>query len=263
MARILYGTEWFEEITSRGHSEHEYEKILQQEANKLFPNYYFVPFKTTVYSELDSDFRAPDFALIHRTYSAWWVVEIELGHHSFHGHVLPQVTTLSRAMYGRDEALYLCHAEPRLNQEKVLQMFKGAPPRVLVIVNSSVDHWAEWLKSLHAKVFICQLFRSRLNKYILRIDGEYPTENDEVGTLCECSVVIHRYLHVHAPNTLPISKDEKVLLSYKGRASEWQRVDTSDQVYLHAVRGHDLKPGKRYRIVRQDDGVFSVQPETA
>src|SRR5262249_45359134 len=150
--------------------ESEFEKVLRQEAERLFANYHLVPFKTLVFSEEDADAREADLALIHKSYRSWWVVEVELGHHSFNGHVLPQVRTLTRAKYGPAEAEFLCMRDPGLDRAKVLEMFKGSPPRVLVVVNSPVDGWAEELRPYGAKVVICQMFRSRLNKYVLRLN---------------------------------------------------------------------------------------------
>ena len=262
MARILHNKEWFEEIASEGHYEIEFEKILQQESAHLFAEYHFVPFKTTVYSEEDADARKPDFALIHHSYRKWWVVEVELGHHSFNGHVLPQVRTLARARYGHAEAEYLYRRNPSLDQEKIIEMLKGDTPRVLVVVNAPVDGWAEQLRPFGAKVVICQIFRSRFNRYVLRLNGEYPSENDEVVTTCACSPLLHRLLEIHAPAQLPLKRNERLLLYYGGQASEWERIDTADQVFLHAVRDHNLESGKRYEIVRQGDGRLLIRLDT-
>ena len=259
MARILHKDEWFEEIGSRGHYEGEFENILQQEAKQLFPGYHFVPFKTIVYSEEDVEARKPDFALVHQSYRSWWVVEVELGHHAFIGHVLPQVRTLTRAKYGQTEADYLCKSNLALNKEKVYEMFKGEAPRVLVVVNVPVDNWAEQLHALGAKVAICQVFRSRSNKYLLRLNGDYPSENDEIITDCECTQLIHRLLEIFSPAHLPLQRNERVLLYYKGQASEWQRIDTAGKVFLHALRNHSLRPGKRYKIIRQSDGTLVIR----
>jgi hypothetical protein len=258
MARILYNDDWFEEIASRGHYETEFETVLLQEAQRLFPDYLLVEFKTPVVSEADADSRAADFALIHRDYRGWWVVEVELGHHSFEGHVLPQVRTLARAKYGASEADYLCAREPALNPEKVIEMLKGGQPNVLVIVNSPVD-WAHDLRPFSARVVICQIFRNRLNKYVLRLNGEYPSERDEVVTACECEPLLHRLLAIHAPTQLPIKRGERVLLYHGGTASEWVRVDTGGKIFLHALRDHDLQPGKPYEIVKHGDGTLAIR----
>jgi hypothetical protein len=259
MARILHNDEWFEEISSRGHYETEYENVLAQEAARLFAHFRLVPFKTPVTSELDADTRIPDFALVHQDYRSWWVVEVELGHHPLEGHVLPQVRTLSRAKYGHSEADYLCGRLPVLNKDKVIEMLKGSPPRVLVVVNVPVPGWPEQLRPFGALVAICQIFRSQRNRYILRLNGEYPSEDETIITTCECSPMIHRLLAVHAPTQLPIQPDERVLLYHEGQASEWERIDTAGEVYLHALRPHNLSPGRRYEIVRQSDETLLIR----
>lgn len=258
MARILHDDEWFEEIGSRGHYESEFEKVLEQEAERLFTNYRWVRFKATVTSEDDADSRKADFALIHRTYGSWWVVEVELAHHSLARHVLPQVRTLSRASYGLDEAEYLCRSDPNLHYGKVKEMLKGEQPRVLVIVDAPVEGWAPALRPYGAMVVVCQMFRSRLNRYILRVNGDYPSDDEQVVTSCECEPLLHRLLAVHSPAKLPVAKGGVLLLYHEGRASEWQRTDTGQQVYLHALRDHALSPGRRYEIVRQGDGTLVI-----
>ena len=257
MARILHNDEWYEETASWDHYESEFERVLQQEAAHLFGHYHLVPFKMTVFSEDDA--RKPDFALIHKSYRSWWVVEVEMGHHSLERHVLPQVRTFTRAKYGRPEADYLCRSDMALDQSRVIDMFKGGQPHVLVIVNVPVDGWAEQLRPFQAKVVICQIFRSRLNRYVLRLNGEYPSEDDEVVTTCECAPMLYRLLVVHAPARLPVQKGERVLLYHEGRASEWERTDTAGQVFLHALRNHSLTPGLRYEIVRQGDDTLVIR----
>jgi hypothetical protein len=262
MARILYNDEWFDEIGSRGHYETEFENVLLQEAERLFGSYFLVPFKTPVVSEVDADAREPDFALIHKSYSGWWVVEVELGHHPFEGHVLPQVRTFAHAKYRTAEADYLSAHEPALNREKIIEMFKGNQPGVLVIVNSPVDGWAAQLRPFGARVVICQMFRNRLNKYVLRLNGEYPSESDDIVTGCECEPLLHRLLTIHAPAQMPLQRDERVMLYHNGKASEWERIDTAGKVYLHALRGHDLQAGKLYEIIREGDGTLVIRPKT-
>ena len=259
MARMLYNDDWFEEISSHGHYEAEFEKILQQESDRLFRSYHFVPFKTPVASELDCDIRVPDFALVHKSYHSWWIVEVELGHHSLKNHVLPQVRTFARARYGSHEADYLCRQEPSLHREKILDMFKGDQPHVLVIVNSPVRKWAEALRPFGAKVVVCQMFRNRFNNYMLRLNGEYPAEGEQVITRCECVPILHRMVTIHSPANLPMGPQEKVLLYHKGTASEWQRVDTATAVFLLALRDHSLKVGRVYEIIREESGTLVIR----
>lgn len=259
MARILQGSEWYEEIASRGHYESEYETILEQEAPCLFENYHWVKFRTTVFSTEYSDARRADFALIHNDYRTWWVGEVEMAHHSLEGHVVPQVRTLASAEYGLSEAEYLCGRNDLLERKKVLDMFKGEQPKVLVIVNSPVLGWAPRLSRYGARVVICQVFRSRLNRYVLRVNGEYPTDDDEVLTTAECEPLLHRLLRIHAPARLPVENGGRILLHHEGRASEWQRSDTGGLALLYSLRDHSLQAGRRYAILRLSDGTLTIR----
>jgi hypothetical protein len=254
MARILYKGDWFEEIGSHGHYEAEFENILQSESSRIFESYYFVPFKIPVFSDVDADTRQADFALVHKSYRNWWVVEVELAHHSLHNHVLPQVQTLAHATYGTNEAVYLCEQYHSLDREKVFEMFKGDQPRVLVIVNSPVSGWLETLAALKAQVMICQIYRDQMNRNLLRVNGDYPYEDEEVITRCECHRQLHRMVSIHSPANLPVQRNETMLLYHRGTATEWERIDTARAVFLHALRDHDLTPGISYEIVRTSDG---------
>ena len=263
MARILHNGEWYEEISSQGMYERDFENILEQEAPRLFRDYHMVPFKTTVYSEEDADARKPDFALIHNKYFSWWVVEVELAHHSFKSHVLPQVRTLARAKYGQSEADYLCNQDSALRTSSVNDMFKGKQPRVLVIVNAPVEEWVDELRSFEAIVAICQVFRSKLNKYVLRVNGEYPSEDETVLTTCECVPMIHRMLEIHAPASLPVGEDGRILLNHNGKSSEWKRTDVGGKVYLFSVGDHILSLGQPYSIVQHGSDMLVIEAQSS
>jgi hypothetical protein len=56
--------------------------------------------------------KKPDLALIDRDYRAWWVVEVELAHHSLHHHVLPETT--SRAVWLAEAAKHKAPATTTL-----------------------------------------------------------------------------------------------------------------------------------------------------
>ena len=259
MAKILLGDEWFDELASTSLYESEFEKLLFQEAHRLFPEYHPVPFKTIVLSE-DGDAK-PDFALIHKEYRSWWVVEAEMGHHPLEGHVIPQVRRLSRAIYQDAEADYLCEQSSSLDSVRVTEMIKGEQPRVLVVVNVPVPGWKEQLRPFNAVVAIFQIFRSQFNRYVYRINGDFPSENNEIISTCRCWE-IHRFLRIDSPTQLGINRGEIVTLYHETGAMQWQRVDIADAVLLHALRDHPLKKGLLYEIIRQGDGTLAIQVST-
>lgn len=257
MARILIRDEWFEELASTSLYESEFEHILLQEAAKIFPEYHPIPFKTIVLSD-DGDAKA-DFALIHKEYRSWWVVEVEMAHHSLEDHVIPQVRRLSRANYADAEAEYLAIQAPALDGERIKEMIKGQPPRVLVVVNAPAPGWREQLRPFDAVVTIFQIFRSRFNRHVYRLNGDFPQENSEIISTCRCWD-IHRYLKIDSPTQLDIRRGETIILHHQTGALEWERVDTADAVLLHALRDHPLQKNVVYEIVKQSDGKFVIQP---
>jgi hypothetical protein len=256
MAKILLGDEWFDELASESLYESEFENILFQESERIFPDYHPVPFKTIVVSP-DGDAKA-DFALVHRDYRSWWVVEAEMGHHPLEGHVVPQVRRLARAAYQEAEADYLCEKGSVLDRARVREMIKGGQPRVLVIVNTPVPGWKEQLRPFNAVVAIFQIFRSKMNRYVYRVNGDFPSENDEIISTCRCWQ-IHRFLKIDSPTQLGVKRGEVVTLYHESGAIEWERIDTVDEVLLHALRGHPLDKRFVYEIVRRGDGTLGIQ----
>ncbi len=259
MAKILLGDEWFDELASTSLYESEFETLLFQEAPRIFAEYHPVPFKVIVVSE-DGDAKA-DFALIHKEYRSWWVVEAEMGHHPLEGHVIPQVRRLSRATYQDTEADYLCEQNPSLDCSRVREMIKGEQPRVLVVANVPVLGWKEQLRPFNAMVAIFQIFRSQFNRYIYRINGDFPSENNEIISTCRCWE-IHRFLRIDSPTQLGVNRGEIITLYHETGAIQWQRVDIADTVLLHALRDHPLKKGILYEIIRQGNGTLVIQVST-
>lgn len=257
MAKILVNDDWYEEIGASALYEAHFETVLRQNAAKLFPGYYFVPFKMIVESEEDS--ARPDFALIDQTYRSWWVGEVELGDHSFTGHVLPQVRTLARASYTEAEAIYLSAQSSDLELHRIVDMFKGKRPRVHVIVNVPRPEWVESLRANDAILSVVQIFRSFRNHHVFRVNGEAPTQNLSVLTTCEIEKLLHRFLWIHSPATLPIKSGETMTIRHENQVWEWDRLDTSDRVYLIASRSHTLTKGQLYAIVELEDKTYEIR----
>jgi hypothetical protein len=237
--------------------ETEFEHILFQEAAHIFPEYHPVPFKTIVLSE-DGDAKA-DFALIHKGYRTWWVVEAEMGHHSLDLHVIPQVRRLSRANYTDTEAQYLSDQAPALDCAQIKEMIKGQQPRVLVVVNVPVSGWREHICPFGAALAIFQIFRSQFNRYMYRLNGDYPAEDKEIISTCRCWE-IHRFLKIDSPTQLDIKRGQTIMLHHESGALEWERVEIADAVLLHALRDHPLQKNVVYEIVKQGDGSYAIQP---
>jgi hypothetical protein len=254
MARVLHSGEWFEQLSTEALYEEEYEKLLVQHAKDLFPLYYLVPFKTTVAAEMGS--AKPDFALVHRGYREWWVVEAELSHHRFEGHVRPQIEILSRATYSEREADYLHARRPALDLRRLRAITKGSPPGVLVVVNAPRPEWARELKRYGALLTILEVFRSGRNRYLYRLNGEQPEGSGRQASICTAEVP--RMLRLRSPGILRVAVGERLLIRFRDGISAWTRLDIQDGVYLVSGSPISLDSRKRYELVETEDGSFTL-----
>lgn len=251
--RLLFNQDWFEPISSEGNYESDFERLITTRAAPLFPGYHVIPFKIRVESEEGR--RMPDLALVERRYRHWWVVEVEMAHHSLRGHVIPQVEVFARGKYGQEHCDYMAEKCGELDRVALTDMIKSAQPRVLVVVNQNVPDWIEPIRRLDGLVAIVEVFRSDKNQHILKIDGDYPTGGeDSVVTSCRLDTGFVRLLQVDSPAALSVANGEKVHIRFEGRLTDWSRMDASDRVWLIPSQRNPLTTNQEYLIVRESDG---------
>ncbi len=257
VAKVLFNGEWYEPLASSSLYESEFEDVIEGQAGRLFPGYHLIPFKKRVASEEEA--RIPDFALIDHQYRDWWVVEIELAHHPFEAHVLPQVRTLSRAFYGREEAAFLSARSSALDANAVLDMMKGAQPKVAVIVNAQCPHWVDALESLDARVIVVEMFRSDRNRHLFVVDGKSFGQPEGFVSSCWLDPTIPRLLVVESPAAIGVSPNTPIKIWYRGGVTEWWRMDAQDRVWLNPKFSNPLSAETTYQLVRLTDGALELR----
>jgi hypothetical protein len=251
----LRDEEWYEPLSPRALYESEYEQIVFDHAALIFPEFHCVYFKCQVESEYDA--AKADLALIHRKYIEWWVVEVELGCHSF-THVQRQVRTLSEAVYGEDVAEYLCSSAPDLDCSRIKGLMKGQQPRVVVIVNQEKPDWSGRLERFDALVTVLEIFRSDRNSYIFRLSGEQPQCPSQRLSDCRFDPLLPRFLRVESPGALRFGPGERVCLYFEDSVTDWERVDGEDQVWLTPLGANPLNAKATYILRERDDGSLEI-----
>ena len=261
MARLLHHGEWFEALSSYAMLEGEYERLILDRADRLFPDLLAVSFKKPL--EYRGDVRTPDLALIDREYRTWWVVEVELSHHSLWGEVVPQIDVFANAVYGPSEADYLASRHYDLDRRRLYEMMKGAAPSVLVIVDAIPHDWREVLGGLGARLTILEVFRSDRDQYILRLNGDYPATLGPILSTCRFDPVVPRALILESPAGIYSDDNGEVVIEYDGQATWWRRFELVDGVWLTQLRGSPIpRPQGPLEIRRRDDGrlLFHTPP---
>jgi len=262
MARILFNDEWYEAVSTSALYEDEFERLVLERANLLYPGYFAVPFKKMVQSDTDS--AEPDMALIEMQYRVWWIIEVEMAHHSLQQHVLPQVATLSTAKYGAAEADFLAAQNNLLDRDRLLDMMKGVQPQVLVIVNGNTPGWKDPLSKFGALIQIVEVFRSDKNHHIVRINGDNPTTTQkDIVSRCYPDRDIPRLLVVDSPAGLGVAPGHKIEIEYDGGMTEWERIDSMTKVWLSPLKRNPLNSIENYGIFRDETGAlhFRIVPK--
>lgn len=251
MARVLVGNEWFEGLATDAFLEGEFERLILSRAGLLFPEFHAVKFTKSI--QFEENIRKPDFALIDRDYAFWWVVEVELAHHSLWRHIIPQVSVFARATYGPDDAAYLEQQSAELDGSMLREMMRGEQPQVLVIVNQPKPEWKVPLESYDALLAYAEVFRSDQQRYVLRLNGDYPRRiaPEDVLSICYFDPQIGRFLVVGSPARVGVPESGRLAIEYEGGITEWVRMSRADRVWLGPAGGSNpLPPGQQYELVQ-------------
>lgn len=258
MPRLLVGGHWYEAVTSRSWLERDFERVVIDRANQLFPGWRCAEFRETVEGE-DGTRKQPDLALVDRHCRRWWVVEVELAHHDLYGHVLPQVSAFRSGRYGDRHAAALAAAMPDLEPERLALMMRGVPPDVLVLVDSPSTTWLRPLRENGISLGIVEPFRDEGNDLILRLNGDQPELPGEVISRCS-RWHLRRLWRVHSPASLVEPGGDPMLIEYEDVVSEWHVVRLADSIMIKPARGDVLADLSAVDLLRREDGTLSFQP---
>ncbi len=257
MAKLIVRDVSYQTVSSTAFFETEYEDLIVNRAPLLFPEFLVVPFKLAVHSEHGT--ARADLALIDHSYRRWWVVEVEMSHHSLNAHVLPQVEKLANAAYGADVAAYFAARSPMLNQAALQEMLKGAQPQVLVVVNNWMPDWLPGLMMFGAQLAVVEVFRSEKNEHVFRLNGNYPTGLGNLLSELRTEPTMPRLIALESPAGIGFDADGRLALEFHGETTEWTRVAVANKVWITPLRENPLDPDKRYVVVRKDDGSLAIR----
>ena len=147
-----------------------YQEFVSRMAIDLFPDFHVVDVELKVESlNVSEGSKKCDLVFIRKDYSEWWVVEVEMSHHSYNGHVYPQVKVLSDGLYGgtclerQVNSILSGDSGCALDREKLSVLIESEDPRVLVIVNQEPpekDEWRNLEKLNRVKLGVLARYRS-------------------------------------------------------------------------------------------------------
>ncbi len=254
MPRIVYRGTGFERVASQSWLEQQFEDLVFERSGQIFPRWRAVRFKPDVAIPGTEMKRRPDLALIDNHYRCWWVVEVELQHHSLHGHVLPQISVFAGGRYDVSHANWIADRNPSLDRGRLTDLMLGEAPEVLVVVDAPGTGWEPYLGDVGAKLSVVEPFRDANGEFLLRVNGVQPEPPGEILTRCVRRKGVARMWAVVSPAALPPADAGGVLtVDYNGVPSRWRRLQLADAVMLLAERGDPLPDLSEVALILRED----------
>ena len=253
MTRILHVGRWYEQLSHRSFYETEFEAIVEQNAEPLFPGFRLVPFKLTVHADSMGSGR-PDLALVRNDYGEWWVIEVELTSHSLFGHVIPQIAKFKTGEYTVEHADYISSKAPDLDPNQLRIMMKGEPPRILVVAEAQSMEWERAIDANGAHMMAFEPFRSEDNRNLFRVIGRFPDRDSDLVSTCRRDPQLPSMLIVDRPGAL-IHGGQEVHFEIRCEdvPTPWRILETETRVWLVPVGPDPFPENDRFELVRDGD----------
>ena len=227
--------------------ETDYEALLMQWSPQVFPDWYTVPFKVGV--DGSQGVRKPDLALVAADLSTWCVVEVEMAHHPFDAHVLPQVQTFCTGAYGEPHASALAKVLPEIDETRIVEMVRGNHPSVHVVVNVEIPSWSGVLAQLGATLSVVEVYRSDRDAVALRISGQGPTLPKTSYTRIVRDSMVSNAFRVKDQRLLALLSGE-FPVRIDGRSTQWRRPSQAHELIVPL--GGDPVEGRSSLLVNYD-----------
>lgn len=206
---------------------------------------------------LEGERRMADLALIHKSLSHWFVVEVELAGHSFEHHVLPQVRCFR---YGEPESscvTSLVRAFTELKQDQAEALLRYVPRYVAVVGNLPDPNWTAALRALDVQHLTVSIYRDRSGRSAHEVDGRLTVRAESLG--------FARYSAID--NCLRIPKGCGLLIGNVqivdqfGNLADWTIREDAGVLWICKDRGPALiEHGNYVQIIRSFEGRISIRP---
>ena len=160
--------------------ENQFLQAIVQNQNALFPGYTCVQYSPLIDTPLGAV--RPDLALVDlEGYRDWWIVEVELAHHSLYWHVADQVEKLGHASLSDSNIQELVNAcNEQANQTQLEQLLRESEPSVLCIADLVTQDWKDAVGRDLVRWMEAAPYRSERGDLILRSQDQIPIRSGRV-----------------------------------------------------------------------------------
>lgn len=206
---------------------------------------------------LEGERRVADLALIHKSLSHWFVVEVELAGHSFEHHVLPQVRCFR---YGEPESscvTSLVRAFSELKRDQAESLLRYVPRYVAVVSNLPDPAWTSALRAVDVQHLTVSVYRGQNDRSAHEVEGRLTVRAESLGFARYSA--IDNCLRIPKGCGLPVGAIQ--IVDQFGNLGEWTVQEVADVLWIYKVRGPALIQHDSYvQIIRSFDGRISIRP---
>lgn len=206
---------------------------------------------------LEGERRVADLALIHKSLSHWFVVEVELAGHSLEHHVLPQVRCFR---YGEPDSTCitsLVRAFPQLLRQEAEALLVYVPRYVAVIGNLHDPRWTTALNALDVQHLTVSVYRDRNGRSAHEVEGRLIARTESLGFARYSA--IDNCMRITKSCGLPIGNVQ--IVDQFGNSTTWTIREELGTLWISKDRGPTLLDHESYiQIIRTFDGRISLRP---
>lgn len=173
MQKLLVENEWYEALPPAALDDLEYEALLNERAEQLFPEFHLVQLRCRISNDYGHAF--PQLALINRKYTGWWVVLLESGGAPSTQYINQKAQVVREGRYGPDIVRLLQERNSAIDPAALSRLLKEVPRLFVVVGHPPVSQGDDW----DVRVGVAEVFKSQNAEHILRINGEQPDPGDQ------------------------------------------------------------------------------------
>lgn len=208
---------------------------------------------------LEGERRVADLALIHKSLSHWFVVEVELAGHSLEHHVLPQVRCFR---YGDPETscvTSLVRGFSDLSREQATSLLTYIPRFVAVVGNLPDPIWTTKLSALDVQHLTVSVYRDRNGRFAHEVEGGLSVRAESLG-FARFSAV-DNCLRIPRGCGVPIGNIQ--IVDQFGNPAGWTVREEIGVLWIRKDLGPALIPHDTLvQIIRSFDGRISIRPSS-
>lgn len=206
---------------------------------------------------LEGERRMADLALIHKSLSHWFVIEVEMAGHSFEHHILPQVRCFR---YGEPESscvTSLVRAFSELRADQAEALLRYVPRYVAVVGNLPDPSWTAALSAVDVQHLTVSVYRDRNGGSAHQVDGHLTVRTESLGFARYSA--IDNCLRIPKGCGLPVGNIQ--IVDQFGNLADWTIRENTGVLWICKDRGPTLIQHDSYvQIIRSFEGRISIRP---